>query len=77
MGKTDDMFNLDVIDFFAESGFYVDLSFTVAGKLLQTECTITLYDPKRSLIGIRPIKAENETWIIPIRNIELLISKAL
>lgn len=77
MSKEPDMFHLDILDFFADSRLIVDLSFTIGGELKETECSIILYDPIRSFVGVRPVNDEKESWIIPLKNIELIKSQAL
>lgn len=77
MSKKADLYHFDMIDFFADSRYIVDISFTLGGELKQTECSIILYDPIRSFLGIRPVNQENESWIIPLKNIELIKSQVL
>lgn len=77
MSTKDNIYDTDLIHYFAETRDIVDVSFTVEGKLLKTECSIVQYDSKNSFIGIRPTKAEYECWIIPLKNIQLIISHTL
>lgn len=77
MTNKSNMYHFDVLDFFTDTNFTVSLTFTVGEDLKEVECSIISYDPIRSFVVTKPVDQDIATWIIPIKNIELIVTESL